>query len=428
MEQRLATPTHIPPLPESHLAHQIARAVATAGGRAWMVGGSVRDALLGRESKDIDLEIHGIDADKLKPILHQVGPVSAVGRSFGVYKVGPGADPIDVALPRAVSGPTTQTPGEVRGAPDIGLDAACRGRDLTLNAIVADPLTGALQDPTGGCQDLLAGRLRAADPDRFAEDPLRVIRVARFAATHKLAPTPELVALCRTIDLSNVAGERLAGEATRALLRSDQPSRFLRVLRELGAWDTVWSPCAWSTELEASIDRAAHFRTSVGPDPRAFTLMLSVMFGRSPEAIQPVLTRLHIRKRQGFDVGLTVQHAVAHAATLATCDSGALDTALRTAAEQADVAVVTATAAAWTPALDGQAVLHRARSLGVLHAPLAPLLFGRDLIRLGVPKGPLLGHLLAEVRNQQLAGHVSTPESAEALVQMLWTEHAPERS
>ena len=155
--------------------------------------------------------------------------------------------------------------------------------------------------------------------------------------------------------------------------------------------------------------------------------MLSVMFSRSPEAIPTVLTRLHIRKRQGFDVGLTVQHAVPHAATLATCDSDALDTTLRTAAEQADVAVVTATAAACTPAFDGVAVLDRARSLGVLHAPLA-LLFGRDLIRLGIPKGPLLGRLLSEVRKQQLAGHVSTPESAEAFVQMLWTEHARERS
>ena len=354
-----------------------------------MVGGSVRDALLGRESKDIDLEIHGIEADRLDAILKTVGPVAAVGRSFGVFKVGPGDDPIDVALPRPANAATTQTRGEVRGEPHIGLDAACRGRDLTLNAIVADPLTGELQDPTGGRQDLLAGRLQAADPKRFAEDPLRVIRVARFAATHQLDPTPELIALCRTIDLSNVAGERLAGEVSRALLRSAQPSRFLRVLLATGAWDTVWSPCKWSPELGASIDRAARFRTSVGPAPRALTLMLSVMFSRSPEAIPTVLTRLHIRKRQGFDVGLTVQHAVPHAATLATCDSDALDTTLRTAAEQADVAVVTATAAACTPAFDGVAVLDRARSLGVLHAPLAPLLFGRDLIRLGIPKGPL---------------------------------------
>ena len=140
-----------------------------------------------------------------------VGPVAAVGRSFGVFKVGPGDDPIDVALPRPANAATTQTRGEVRGEPHIGLDAACRGRDLTLNAIVADPLTGELQDPTGGRQDLLAGRLQAADPKRFAEDPLRVIRVARFAATHQLDPTPELIALCRTIDLSNVAGERSGG-------------------------------------------------------------------------------------------------------------------------------------------------------------------------------------------------------------------------
>ncbi|HCH65895.1 MAG TPA: hypothetical protein DFR83_24045, partial [Deltaproteobacteria bacterium] len=310
-----------------------------------MVGGSVRDALLNRESKDVDLEVHGLSAVHLEAVLRRVGPVASVGRSFGVFKVGPGEDPIDVALPRPTKAQVDSTRGAVQGDPHLGLDVACRGRDLTLNAIVADPRTGELRDPTHGRRDLLAGQLRAADPLRFADDPLRVIRVARFAATHDLEPTPDLIALCRTIDLSTVAGERLASETTRALLRSNRPARFCHILRETGAWDTIWSPCPWSIELEQALDRAVAFRASVGPAPRDLALMLSVALGTATHAVDSVLDRLHIHKRQGFDVRQTIQQVLPHAAKLATCSEPALDTALRTTAEQVDVAVAVATAA-----------------------------------------------------------------------------------
>ena len=275
----MAIPHDIDPLPPSHLAHRIALAVAAAGGQAWMVGGSVRDALLARPSKDIDLEVHGLPADRLEAILRTVGPVAAVGKSFGVFKVGPGHDAIDVALPRSTTSETELPHGTMRGEPDLGLEAACRGRDLTLNAIVANPLTGEIKDPTGGRQDLIAGRLRAADATRFGDDPLRVIRVARFAATHELDPDPTLIALCQTIDLTAIAGERLAGEVIRALLRSERPSRFFEVLEATGALPTIWGDGPNLQHLDRNIDRAAGLRTTVGPAPRDLALMLAVVFG-----------------------------------------------------------------------------------------------------------------------------------------------------
>ncbi len=417
----MALPTQIDPLPVDHLAFRIADAVAKAGGEAWMVGGSVRDALLGRPSKDIDLEVHGIDTTRLLRLLRAIGPVAAVGRSFGVFKVGPGDRAIDVAVPRSVGATEGTHRGEVQGDPFMGLEAACRGRDLTLNAIVADPRTGTLRDPTGGLHDLQQGVLRAADSERFADDPLRVVRVARFCATHQLDPSPELIATCRATDLSEVAGERVAGELERALLRSNRPSRFLDVVRATGAWRSVLGDLPDHAAMNHQLDRAASIRALAGPGPRDFALMLSVLFHPHTSLVDPVLDHLRIHRREGFDVRKTALNAIHAAPVLRDAPRESLDTALRTAAESVDLAVALGLVESVSSEFPAQAARARAAELGILHAPLAPLVFGRDLIEAGIPKGPILGRLLAEIRQQQLKGAVSDPESAVALAQVLWT-------
>src|SRR5688500_4040792 len=111
------------------LAHEIARAATHAGGRALIVGGWVRDRLLGRESKDIDIEVFGIDAAALKPLLETLGRVDTVGESFTVYKIAG----LDVSLPRRESkkggGPTGFT---VLGAPAPHIAQPGRRRECTL--------------------------------------------------------------------------------------------------------------------------------------------------------------------------------------------------------------------------------------------------------------------------------------------------------
>jgi len=387
-----------------------------------MVGGSVRDALLGKSSKDIDLEVHGLESPALEEVLRSVGPVQRVGRSFGVYKVGPGNDPIDVAIPRKAEPTPRSGHGEVHGDPHIGLQGACAGRDLTLNAILADPCTGQVEDPTGGVDDLRAGRLQAVDAVRFAEDPLRVIRVARFAATHQLTPTATLTALCRTIDTSTVASERLAGELIRALTHSPRPSVFAAVLQETGAWHTLFPGVPCSPELGPALDRAAGLRPRVGPSPRPLVLMLATTLSAAPMEVEPVLNHLRIHKREGFDVRQSTIEALRHSRRIADAAPDALDTRLRRAAEEVDVAVCIALAEASFDLEDGASIHQRAAQLGVLHAPLAPLIFGRDLVEAGLPRGPVLGELLSEVRSWQLDGRVDGPEGAMVLVQRLWTE------
>ena len=212
---------------------EIAAAVRDAGGRAVVVGGWVRDHLLGVRSKDVDVEVFGLDVARLESLLAGFGKVHAVGRAFGVFRVGD-VD-VDFSLPRRDS---KRGPGH-RGfdvAPDPSLDfaEAARRRDLTVNSIGIDPLTAEVLDPHGGRGDLERRVLRATDPARFPEDPLRGLRVAQLAARLEMAPDGELIALCRGLDLAELSGERVFEELGKLLLRAARPSLGFKVLEDTG--------------------------------------------------------------------------------------------------------------------------------------------------------------------------------------------------
>ena len=164
-------------------ARAIAREVADAGGRAWVVGGFVRDRLLGLDPKDLDLEVFGIPAADLPALLARFGQVEPVGQSFPVYKVGA----IDVALPRRESKTGHGHKGfTVEGDPSMSFADAARRRDFTVNAIGLDPLTGEHADPFGGRDDLAGRRLRVVDPARFGDDSLRVLRAVQLVGRFSL--------------------------------------------------------------------------------------------------------------------------------------------------------------------------------------------------------------------------------------------------
>src|SRR5213083_2232564 len=132
-------------------AHSIAEAVRQAGGRALIVGGWVRDRLLGIESTNIDIEVFGVPADRLRTLLESSGRVEAVGASFQVYKVGE----VDVSLPRRDSKSGRGHRGfDVTGDPSMTVEQAARRRDFTINAIAWDPLTDDYIDPLDGRADI----------------------------------------------------------------------------------------------------------------------------------------------------------------------------------------------------------------------------------------------------------------------------------
>ncbi len=260
---------------DQELSIKIAELVARAGGRAYYVGGCVRDALLKRESKDIDVEIHGITPEALEGILDTLGTRMEIGKSFGVYALK--GYTLDIAMPRKE---TVLGRGHrdfaVEVDPFIGTKKAAGRRDFTIGALMQDVLSGEIVDHFGGLEDLKNGVLRHVDPSTFPEDPLRVLRAAQFAARFNFTVAKETVALCAKMDLSALSKERVAEELKKALLRSAGPSRFFETLREMGQLQ------GWFDELHSLIgipqnpvyhgegdvwnhtmmvlDRAAHYR------------------------------------------------------------------------------------------------------------------------------------------------------------------------
>lgn len=208
---------------------EIARAIREAGGRALIVGGAVRDPLRGKPAKDFDLEVFGLELADLETLLADFGEAIQVGRAFGVLRI-KGLD-VDFSLPRRDNKSGAGHRGfDVECDPGLDFSEAARRRDLTINAIGQDPLTGEILDPHGGRADLEAGRLRATDPDHFGEDPLRGLRVAQFAARFEMEVDAELLALCRELDLSELPGERLGAEFEKLLGKGARPSLGLRLL------------------------------------------------------------------------------------------------------------------------------------------------------------------------------------------------------
>jgi len=193
-------------------------ALREAGGRALLVGGCVRDALMGVQPKDWDVEVYGVAPEQLRAILDRFGPVNVVGEAFTVYKLG---SDLDVSLPRRErkSGRGHRA-FVIEGDPAMSFVDASRRRDFTINSILQDPLTDEIIDPFDGQRDIERGVLRAVSAETFVEDSLRVLRAAQFAARFEFRIEPETVELCRGIDLSDLPSERIWGELEKLLLRA----------------------------------------------------------------------------------------------------------------------------------------------------------------------------------------------------------------
>ena len=220
------------------MARRIAEKVAAAGGSSYYVGGCVRDWLRQQETKDIDMEIHGVSVQTLEEILDSLGGRTVMGASFGIF--GLSHYDLDIAMPR-----TEESTGaghrdfSVFVDPFIGPEKAASRRDFTINAMMRNVLTGELLDFFGGREDLQKGLIRHVNDRSYAEDPLRVFRAAQFAARFDYRIAEETRVLSSGIDVSALAGERVMGELEKALLKADRPSIFfeeLRAMRQLGVW------------------------------------------------------------------------------------------------------------------------------------------------------------------------------------------------
>ena len=447
------------------LAKEISRAVADEGGRALVVGGYVRDEILepGGERKDIDLEVFGVEPERLIEILSPFGRVDLVGKAFGVLKVGG----VDVSIPRRETKIGSGHKGfRIDSDPTLTFGEAARRRDLTINAMAEDILTGEILDPHGGRADLERRMLRAVDRDHFGEDPLRALRVCRFAARFLFHVEKETAALCRTLDLSELPRERIFEEFRRMLVGPEFPSvalqtmRFLELTRFFPELETMidcpqeyeWHPegDVWVHTLMV-LDAAASLKT--GDPEEDLTLMLAALChdlgkplvtndekdGRirspnhEPLGEEPTRTFLDRITRETKLIEDVVNLVVHHLRPHSLHKGGAGPSAVRRLAVKVPIERLVRHARAdhygrTTPdALArvfpaGDWLLAMAEDLKVRDRAPSPTLKGRHLIERGHEPGPAMGEILNRAFDAQLEGEFDDLDGA-----LAWLENDGKR-
>lgn len=215
------------------LAKNIAEAVRCAGGRAFFVGGYVRDMLMGVSCKDIDIEVYDLEPPRLRSLLAGFGEVYDKGAAFGV--LGLRHSELDVAMPRRESlRGVKHTDFDVSVDPYLSFEDASRRRDFTINAMMLDPLNGEIVDIWGGREDLRQKIIRHVSDETFGDDALRVFRAAQFAARLNAEVHPATLAICRSMNVTALSRERVYDELSKALLKAAAPSVFFRLLHAMG--------------------------------------------------------------------------------------------------------------------------------------------------------------------------------------------------
>jgi len=258
--------------------------------KTYCVGGAVRDELLGRPVKDRDYVVVGATPEEM--IRQGYKPV---GKDFPVF-LHPRTQE-EYALARTERKTARGYHGfEFRTAPDVTLEQDLARRDLTINAIARDE-DGQLIDPFNGAADLKAGVLRHVSA-AFAEDPVRILRVARFAARYGFRIAPETMTLMREMaangEVDALVAERVWQEVARGLMEA-KPSRMFEVLRECGALagvmpevDALWQDADAAREAMRVLDAAAGAGATL---PARFAALARAL---DPLAVEALAGRLKV--------------------------------------------------------------------------------------------------------------------------------------
>lgn len=478
---------------------KLAETIRASGGQAMLVGGCVRDELMGIEPKDWDVEVYGIRPERLKEILVEFSaarsgdtPVPAdaasasennfaqgtgnadksvrspkiVGEVFAVYKLG---HDLDVSIPRRERKSGKGHRGfVVEGDPSMTFAEACSRRDFTVNAILKDPLTGEIVDPFNGREDIKRKMLRHVSDETFAEDSLRVLRAAQFAARLEFDIAPETVDVCKTIDVTDLPKERIWGEMEKLLLKARQPSIGLRWLYDLGVVNQLFPEMKslvgvpqepeWHPEGDVDVhtlmvaDEAKRLIDDL-PYERQVTVMLGAVahdFGKPPttefidgrtrsrghdeagaEPTISFLDTLGIYTLNGYDVRIQVIQLVRYhlkpgefykVESKNPVGDGAFRRLARKVEPDLLYRVAKADSLGRYPDGDRSKMIfgseaqewfiERVRELQIEKKAPEPILMGRHLIEMGLTPGPEFKRILSAVYEMQLDGTVPNLEEA----------------
>src|SRR5687767_5742739 len=443
-------------LPEK--VRQLSEVIRETRGRAMLVGGCVRDELMGLEPKDWDLEVYGVASEKLKVILESFGELNAVGEAFTVYKLGRN---LDVSIPRRDRKTGRGHKGFViEGDPSMSFAEAASRRDFAINAILKDPLSGEIVDPTGGREDIERKIIRHVSSETFSEDSLRVLRAAQFAARFEFDIAPETVELCKTIDVTDLPKERIWSELEKLLLRAKRPSIGLKWFYDLGVVDQIFPELKslvgvkqepeWHPEGDVDVhtlmvvDEARKLIDDL-PYEREVAVMLGALahdFGKPPTTqffdgrwrshshdeagVAPTLSfldTLGIHTLNGYDVRNQIVQLVRYhlkPGEYYKAKNPVGDGAFRRLARKVEPDLLYRVAKAdslgrnpdWLPpekhyGSEAQEwFMEKVRELQIETRPPEPILMGRHLIELGLEPGPAFKRIIDAVYEMQLDGKV----------------------
>ncbi len=445
--------------------------VRSHNGRAMLVGGCVRDELMGIVPEDLDLEVYGIVPERLREILDTFGEVNVVGEAFTVYKIG---NDLDISIPRRERKVGKGHRGfMVEGDPDMSFEEACSRRDFTVNAILKDPLTGEVIDPFDGRDDIEKQILRHVSSETFAEDSLRVLRAAQFAARFEFDIAPETGEICRTIDVTDLPKERIWGEIEKLLLKAQCPSIGLKWLYDLGVVDQLFPEMKalvgvpqepeWHPEGDVDVhtlmvvDEARRLIDDL-PYERQVAVMLGALahdFGKPPTTVfmdgrwrshshdeagvEPTLSfldTLGLFTLNGFDVRNQIVQLVRYhlkPGEYYKSKSPVGDGAFRRLARKVepDLLYRVAKADSLGRYPDGDRsrmvfgseaqewFIEKVRELQIEKKAPEPILMGRHLIEMGLEPGPRFKEILDAVYELQLDGKVGNIDEASAAAKKL---------
>jgi len=434
-------------------------------GDPYVVGGGVRDALLGVPSKDVDIEVYGLTIDELSDIVQKDlgGKQNQVGKIYGVFKVGD----FDISLPRTETKVGDKhTDFDVEPNPNLSPELAARRRDFTINALMYDYKNDKVLDFFGGIQDLEAKRIKHVSPETFVEDPLRVYRAAQFASRFDFSIDPSTQELARSMDLSEISNERVFGEFEKLLLKSPTPSTGIQALDDMGVLDTQFSEISALKDThqrsdyhaegdvfihtKMTLDKAAEIIQRFPDEKDKTIIMLAALChdlgkpetttsdGRAigHEAAGVPITEEFLGKlTNDRDILATVPSLVEnHLKPLQYHRDGASDAAFRRLINKHGTEYLNLLSAVSEADASGRLVKNPDGSMtehgneenvwfrdrikqvseagGLKEGKIAPLLTGNDLKGLGFKEGRELGDILRDVQGQQEEGEIASADEA----------------
>lgn len=440
------------------------------GENVYAVGGYVRDLVMGSPSEDVDILIARNPLEEIIRKIKPYGRVDLVGKSFGIIKFTIQQKAYDIALPRKdipKESPTRRHKDfRISADPDLPIEKDLERRDFRCNSMALRLRDGALVDPFDGFKDTKVRLIRLTNSRAFPDDPLRVLRVARFSSVLQFSVDPAIYEIAKEIDLRGLSVERINEEIFKILLLSPLPSVGLEELFKAGVLkqlfpelyrltlsvqDSFFHPekdnyghhSVWQ-HTKLTVDQAKVLSDLAGLDQgRKLCLLLAALYhdvgkpataqwefkrGRmvitnsghdlaSERIAKKVLARFRVFSWNGYNLKKMVpllikthhrlselwsnREAVTKKAfnRLAAETNGEIELLV-----YLDAADRAGRKERLVKSLDrqGKWLLRKFEELNVNKETIAPLIMGRDLLKLGVPPGPAMGKILKRLYELQL--------------------------